>query len=194
MKLFKSKKGFMKDLTILPAIAIIFVMTIIIFTLGIVILGNFNADLSVPVTVTGESFVTPLSNSTVNGTRTLAHQNITSFSGITNGSLTLGPGNYSVNTVTGVITFIKPNQNATVNAVCYYNRTCYATYTYTSYASVQNVAVNNGILALQEIPNNWLLLFAIVIAAGILVSVTVFSLWKAGVGGLGGGNLGGNRT
>lgn len=96
------KKGFLGALATLPALAIIFVVTTIVFALGLVILANFQ------------------SNSTV----------------ATN--------------------------------------------------SAANAAIGKGITAVSEIPNNWLLLFAIVVAAGMLITITVYALWKAGVGGFGG--------
>lgn len=176
-----NKKGAMK-LDDLPNIAFIFLLAGVFFAIAIVILGTFQTQTYVDRSVTGDSFTTPMSNSTVNGSITLDHNNLVSFSSITNGTATLGSGNYSVNTLTGVVTFIRPNQNSTVNAVCYFNKTCYAAYTYTDDDQSSSTAVGNTIDAVAEIPNNWLVLIALVVAAAVIIGIVVSNLGGMGSG------------
>lgn len=193
--MFDNKKGQIAEFRMLPAFAIILVVTVIVFALGIVVLSNFqsSSSLSISSNVNNESFTVPFSNSTVNGTVTLANQNMTSFLSINNGTVDLGTGNYSVALSTGVVTFISPNNFS--GATCRNQTTCYATYVYTSKSSTAYTSVTKGIAVLNEIPNNWLLLFVIVVASGLLVTTVVVVIWKSGVGGFGGGgSVGGNRT
>ncbi len=43
-----------------------------------------------------------------------------------------------------------------------------------------DTAVNNTILAVSEIPNNWLLLIAVVVAAAIVIGIVISNLGGAG--------------
>lgn len=49
------------------------------------------------------------------------------------------------------------------------------------------VAINNTIDAVSEIPNNWLGLIAVVIAAALVITIVVVALYKGVAGGFGGG-------
>ena len=50
-----------------------------------------------------------------------------------------------------------------------------------------DLAINNTIDAVAEIPNNWLGILAIVIAAALVASIVIVALYRQLAGGMGGG-------
>jgi len=82
----------------------------------------------------------------------------------------VGSGNYTINdTFTSQVLLLS---NASVT-VCQPGSTCLVSYVYSDYDSTTNVPVQNTITALSEIPNNWLLLIVVIIAAVVLVGIVM---------------------
>ena len=166
------------DLQEVPKMAIVLLLTGIFFALAMVIMGSFQTQTySLGNDATAEAFVVPLSDATANGTVTLAHYPITTFTSITNGTVTLAAANYSVALSTGVLTITYVNN---ASALCGNGTTCYATYVYTETTTAASTSVDNTITALGEIPNNWLVLIMVVVAASIIIGIVINNLGGRG--------------
>ncbi len=174
-----NKKG-QASLNDLPKLAFILLLAGIFFAIALVIMGTFKTQTyDTGNVVTSEAFVVPLSNTSVNGSVTLANANMESFTSVTNGSVTLPAANYSISLSTGVLTIVYQNNHSTT-ALCRNGTTCYASYVYTDRTTSGSASVDSTITALSEIPNNWLALLVVVLVASILVGIVVQNLGNVG--------------
>ena len=167
------------ELNDLPNVALYFLLAGVFFVIAIVILGSVQTT-SVGVTtntVDNESFTFPV----LNGTITTSHTYLVAISAVYNSSnATFPAANYTISDATnGVIKFL---DNTTV---CKTGATCKVTYTYNTYNETEaSVSLTNTINALAEIPNNWLLLIAVIVAAAIVIGIVISNL-----GGVRGGRV-----
>lgn len=170
-----NKKGEMISFSDLPKLSIVFLLTAVFFVVGIIILSSFQSNTVTSKFIVNESFVVPA----VNGTFQLDHYRLTSLTRITNATgAVLGAGNYTVLSNGNSTIKILANTSTT----CTVGVTCLATYTYENYDSNTPATIQNTINALAEIPNNWLLLIAVIVAAAVIIGIVVRNLGGTSAG------------
>ena len=154
----------------LPKLAIGFLLTALFFVVGILILtsiGN-NSQFYTLTTATNETFTMPSQN----GSITTSEGYVVSVTSVKNASgIEYSSTNYTV-TGTGyslgaTITF---TENTTA---CKTGQTCRVTYTYNNHDTTTGTVVVKATEALEEIPNNWLLLIVVVLAASIIIGIVM---------------------
>ena len=161
----------------LNGVTVAFLLTGILFSLWIVILAAFQVSSYTSTFVYNESFTMPnatgQSFATANG-RIVSVQNIFNIST----GVSIPSTNYTVITtssdITGRINWTGGNN--TICALGTQNAVCGINYTYLSNTTNAPVAVGKTINALAEIPNNWLTLIAIVLAASIVIGIVIKNL------------------
>lgn len=171
-----NKKG-VASIGELPNLAVVLLLTAIFFVIGIVILSSFQTNNTGVTTnsVVNESITMP---SVANGKVTLAHTHLVAISSVTNKTNASAPyaaANYSIyNAALGQVNFVS---NTSATPYCAKGGSCFITYTYQTFDETPaSVALNNTIDALGEIPNNWLLLVVVIIAASILIGIVISNL------------------
>jgi hypothetical protein len=159
------------DFKDLPNVAFVFLLVGVFFALGIVILSSFQTNVVSSNTITNESFTMP----SVNGTIVLGHYKVTTISGVANSTGSVYPAaNYSITTYdNSTVQFL---ENA---SVCKTGATCRVSYVYNTYDTAVPMTIQKTITAMSEIPNNWLLLIAVVLAATVIIGVVVANLGKS---------------
>ena len=157
----------------LPGVAWIFLISAMFFVVAILVLTALgdNTNFAPLTTATDEEFTMPA----FNGTITTSETYVISVSEIANSTGGVFPAvNYTVtNTGTDGGATIRFLENA---SVCKTGATCYATYTYYDHNGDTGTVLQNSISAMAEIPNNWLLLIAVVLAAAILIGIVINNL------------------
>lgn len=162
------KKG-QTSLNDLPNISLMLLLAGVFFVVGIIILSSFQSTQVTSVTVTNENITIPAA---INGTFTLAHYRLVSITNITNSSGAVwGAGNYSVVNL----------ENSTVKVLanstpCAFGTACKINYVYQNYDTSIPISIQNTISALSEIPSNWLVLIATVVAASIVIGIVITNL------------------
>lgn len=161
-----NKKG-SYNIDSLPKITLAFILAGIFFVIGIVILQSVqdNATISPLTTVTNESLTY-----TANNTISLAKGYVVALTSVKN---TTGTECANI-TLTGYGTSAVGTIYAGVNSTaCSTGRTVYATYTYDAHDSSAGTVVGNSITAIAEIPNNWMTLLALILAASIVIGIVI---------------------
>jgi hypothetical protein len=168
------KKGEL-GLHTLPSLALGVLVFAIIVVISMVILSSLQRNTVFATNTNNESFTVPATNSTV----TLGHSTILQIYNVTNqsGLFSIGAGNYTFNTTTAVSGAVQWLANSTI---CNQTGTCYASYQWVNESS--STTITSMITAIRELPNNWLLLIMVVLAASVIIGIVLTS-----IGGLGGG-------
>lgn len=174
-----NKKGEL-SLGDLNGVTVAFLLTGIFFAIGIVILAAFQTSSYTSTFVYNETFTMPnatgQSFATANG-RVQSIQNIFNIST----GVSIPSTNYSLITtstdITGRINWTGGNN--TICAIGNGNTGCAINYTFLSNTTTAPVSVGKTIQAMAEIPNNWLTLLAIVLAASIVIGIVVKNLGGA---------------
>lgn len=162
------------DLKDLPTIAITLLLTGIFFIIALVILGSMQTATTQSVTVSSENITIPA----LYANATLAHYRVTSITSITNSTGTaIGTGNYSLNNPTLTSSKVQILDNT---SLCKSGNICRINYVYTNYDSDAARAVDSAVTATTEIPSNWLLLIAVIIAASLVIGIVLNNLGKEG--------------
>jgi hypothetical protein len=170
-----NKKGAM-SLSDVPQLSIIFLLTAVFFIIGIVILGSFQTTQVASANVANESFTMPADE----GSITLGHYRVTSISQVLNATNGVYPAvNYTLTNPTTTSSLLTFHENA---SVCKSGATCRVTYVYNTYDTATPVAIENSINALAEIPNNWLLLIAVIVAAAVVIGIVISNLGGQNMG------------
>ena len=154
-----------------PSIAFVFLLTGVFFAVGIIILSSLQSNQAVSTDVALEAFTVPA----VNGTFSLSHYRLTSIYNISNstGGL-LGSANYTItDTYSSTVMYL---YNSTP---CIVGDTCYVTYAYDTYDAGVPLVIGKEITALTEIPANWLLLIAVIVAAAVVIGIVMSSLGRS---------------
>jgi hypothetical protein len=166
-----NKKGY--SFNDMPQLALIFTLVAVFFVVAILILTAIgdNTNFAPETTVTNEEFTFPARYGNV----TLANTYVQTVTSVINSTSGVYPAaNYTLwntnNDGYGKLWFV---ENATV---CKTGDTCRVTYTYNDHDSKQGTVVTNAITAMSEIPSNWLLLIAVVLAASVLIGIVVNNL------------------
>ena len=164
------------DIRDVPGLAWTFLLTGMFFVIGMVILGSFQTTTTTSVTQNNESFTYPAANGTIN----LVHYRVNAILLMYNSTnSTHGAGNFTITgTANSTVQFLF---NATGNS-CWTGKTCYVTYTYNNYDTSVPMSIQSTMNAMSEIPNNWLTLLAVIIAATVIIGIVVNNL-----GGISGG-------
>lgn len=156
----------------IPNVAVYFLLTGIFFVIAIVILSSVQTT-SVgvtTVTITNETFTFP----TNNGTITLAHGYLVSITSVKNSTgTTYAAANYTISDATaGTVRFLT---NTTTGFAT--GTTQRISYTYqTTGETPASVVITDTITALSEIPSNWLLLIAVILAASVVIGIVITNL------------------
>lgn len=162
----------------LPKVSMMFLLAAVFFVIAIVIVTNIgdNTNFSPLTTAGAEAFTMP----TDEGNITTSEYYVVAVTFIKNATGGTYPAaNYTL-TNTGVNSGakIQLHENA---SVCKTGATCYVTYTFNDHGTAQGTVVTNTLTALTEIPNNWLLLIAVVVAASIVVGIVISNLGNKGM-------------
>lgn len=163
----------MADNKSLPGVTTFLILLGVLIATGLIIIDKFQSSevVSTTTTVTNESFTVPLTNTTRNGTFTLANDDLVSFTQILNSSgATLGSGNYSVALTTGIVTITSPNN---ISSACMNGTTCYAYYVYRDVDSNVYTAISNVSSAVDDIPNNWLGVLIVAIIGAFVIGLLI---------------------
>ena len=153
----------------MPPIAITLLLTGVFFIIALVVLGAMQTA-TVTSTTTSEEYTVPALNANV----TLAHYRITSVINVKNSTGTvLGTGNYTYHNPTATSSYLQTLSNSTL---CRSGDTCTVTYKYDNYDSKASKSVDSSVTATTEIPSNWLLLIATIIAASIVIGIVLSNL------------------
>lgn len=161
--------GGFDDLKSLP---VILLLTGVFFAIAMIIMASFQSTTVTTLTVVNESVLTP----PVNGTVTLSHYRIVSIISLVNGT----GKDFEARNLT-----ITNYENSTVQylynvSTCQTGKYCNMTYTYNTYDTTVPSAIQKIVVAQSEIPSNWLLLIATVIAAAILIGFVMKELPMSG--------------
>ena len=170
-----NKKGSM-SLSDLPNISIVFLLTAVFFIIGMVILTSFQTNTVSSLSIANESFTMPTANNNI----TLSHYRVTSISQVLNSTNGVYPAaNYTLVNPTATSSLVTFLQNT---SVCVSGATCRISYVYDSYDATVPQNIQNTITALGEIPNNWLLLIAVIVAAAVVIGIVISNLGGQNVG------------
>lgn len=164
----------------LPKITLIFLIVGIMFALSLVVLNSLreNAVGVTTVSVVNESF-TMANNTAIQ----LSHTYLVAIQYVVNATAIIYPAvNYSIlDSRAGTIKFV---ENLTT---CKTGATCRVTYTYETFDETEaSVALESSMDAVSEIPNNWLGLIAVIIAATIIIGIVIGALYSGVIGNFGG--------
>ena len=155
----------------LKSVPIILLLTGVFFALAMIIMGSFQSTTVTQLTVVNETITTP----TLGGNITLGHYRLVSITALRNATTSYPLGNLSIISYdNSIVQFL---ENATV---CRTGKQCNITYTYNNYDTTVPIAIQNVVTAQSEIPSNWLLLIATVIAAAILIGFVMKELPMSG--------------
>jgi hypothetical protein len=151
------------DLKDIPGVAWIFLVSAMFFVVALLILGSFQTSQVSSVTVTNESITLPAEPGTVSldNSYTTAITSIKNSSSVDCVNYTLSDGRNSVITFT------------TLNGACPAEGTAYVIYAYDDYTATVPAAMTSMMTATSELPNNWILIIAIVIAASIVIGILI---------------------
>jgi hypothetical protein len=169
----------MAKLEDLSGIAITLLLTGVFFIIALVILGSMQT-----ATVQEATGTTTVTWNAIGTQFPIA--NLVSVTSITNGTVTLGRGNYTVTPYSGVKDangVITVAANVTGVALCTQgggSDKCYVTYVYDNFDSSASVVVDSAVTATTEIPSNWLLLIAVIVAASIVIGIVINNLGREG--------------
>lgn len=156
----------------IPNVALVFLLAGMFFVIAIVILSSIQTN-SVGVTlntVVNETFTFPANNGTV----TLAHGYLVTITSVKNSTgTTYAAANYTVVDATaGTVRFLT---NTTVGFPT--GSTQRISYTYNTYGETPaSVTLTDTITAMSEIPSNWFLLIAVILAASVVIGVVLSNL------------------
>jgi len=157
------------DLNDVPSVAIIFMLTAVFFVVAIIILSSLgnNSNFS-PSTSYAENVTVPA----LQGNVSLSKNYLVSIQSIVNGTgATLDATNYTLlNTGVSSVGVVQFLDNKTS---CITGKSCYVTYTFNNHNSTSGTVITKSIEAMSEIPNNWLLLIAVVLAAAIIIGIVM---------------------
>ena len=149
-----------------PGVAWIFLISAMFFVVSLLILGSIQTSQVTSATTTNESITVPAALGTV----TLANGHATAITSIKN-STNVACVNYTLSdALNSVVTF------TTVNGACPQGGTAYVIYTYDNYEATVPAAITSMMTATSELPNNWILIIAIVLAASIVIGVLMANL------------------
>ena len=154
----------------LPKIALAMILAAVFFVIGIIILTSMsdNSNFYTIRTVSNESFTFPVAGGSVNTT----YPWVQSVSAVKNtGDVVYTAANY---TVTNTDTSGKAKITFTTNAsICTTGATCGLYYTYKDKTGASGAAMTNALVAIEEIPSNWLLLMMTILGAVIVIGIVL---------------------
>jgi len=176
MKKLNSKGQYTFDS--LPSVVLAFTLAAVFFVVGIIILASMgdNTNFYTVSSVSNESFTVGVVGSTVTTAEGWV-QSVTYIKNASHGG-TFPTTNY---TVTGLDRSAGAVITITSNAsICVTGTACGIYYTYKDKSAASGEAIADSLVALEEIPSNWLLLIATVLAATIIIGLVVRHM-KGGV-------------
>jgi hypothetical protein len=158
--------GEIMDLKDVPGVAWVFLITAMFFVVSLLILGSLQVSQVASATATNESITLPAAPGTV----TLDNTHASAITSIKNAS-NVACVNYTLSdSLNSVVTF------TTLNGACPVNGTAYVIYTYDNYGATVPAAITSMMTATNELPTNWFVIIAIVIAASIVIGVLMNNL------------------